>query len=54
MVNSVLTTYRLFNIICVNLPKGGNEMMMFKAKRVERNLCQKNLANALAESQRKQ
>ena len=49
MVNSVLATYRLFNIIYVNLPKGGSEMnvRMLKAKRVERNLRQKDLANAL-------
>ena len=49
MVNSVLTTYHLFNIICINLPEGGSKMnvRMLKAKRVERNLRQKDLANAL-------
>ena len=49
MVILVLTTYHLFNIICINLPKGGSKMnvRMLKAKRVERNLRQKDLANAL-------
>ena len=49
MVNSVLTTYHLFNIICINLPEGGSKMnvRMLKAKRVERNLRQKDLARLL-------
>ena len=48
MVKLVLTTFHLFNIIHVNLLKGGNDMNvhMIRVKHIETNFRQKNLNNA--------
>ena len=48
MVKLALTTFHLFNIIHVNLLKGGNDMNvhMIRVKHIETNFRQKNLNNA--------
>lgn len=48
MVKLVLITFHLFNIIHVNLLKGGNDMNvhMIRVKHIETNFRQKNLNNA--------